>query len=126
MRRACARKNKDPDFRTGLTRTDEPPTLARAVTMRVTTRLTFGWRAAAVSICGALIAVAAAARVPADARPSIERFPLRSTGLHLQRPTYPGAFFDVVGRRSAFFGYESREIEAWVYPLKLLSDFSLS
>ncbi|HUG53777.1 MAG TPA: GH116 family glycosyl hydrolase, partial [Vicinamibacteria bacterium] len=35
-------------------------------------------------------------------------------------------FFDVVGRRSAVFGYESRPLEAWVYPLKLIDDFQLS
>jgi len=44
----------------------------------------------------------------------------------LDRPTHAGAFFDVVGRRSAIFGYENRSFEAWVYPLKILDDFSLS
>jgi len=40
--------------------------------------------------------------------------------------THTGSFFDVIGRRSALFGYENRSLEAWVYPLKILDDFSLS
>ncbi|HYT77363.1 MAG TPA: GH116 family glycosyl hydrolase [Vicinamibacterales bacterium] len=46
--------------------------------------------------------------------------------LHLARPTHPGAFFDVLGRRAAVLGYENRAAEAWVYPLEILDDFSLS
>ncbi|HVF92091.1 MAG TPA: GH116 family glycosyl hydrolase [Blastocatellia bacterium] len=48
------------------------------------------------------------------------------SGLELERRTQPGSFFDVVGRKSAVFGYENRPFEAWVYPLKLLDDFKLS
>lgn len=47
-------------------------------------------------------------------------------GPHLTRPTHPGAFFDVLGRRAAVFGYENRAAEAWVYPLEVLDDLSLS
>ena len=50
---------------------------------------------------------------------------LRSGGLELQRPTHPGAFFDVVGRRAAVFGYENREAEAWVYPLEIVDGLAL-
>ena len=46
--------------------------------------------------------------------------------MELQRPTHSGAFFDVVGRRAAFLGYENRTVEAWVYPLEVLDDFVLS
>jgi glycogen debranching enzyme len=56
----------------------------------------------------------------------VPRFPMPKSGLQLERPVRPGAFFDVVGRRSAFFGYETRGLEAWVYPLKLVDDFRLS
>jgi len=56
----------------------------------------------------------------------VPRFPLRSGRLELQRPTRAGAFFDVVGRRAALFGYENRDAEAWVYPLKILDGLSLS
>src|SRR5262252_9151650 len=54
------------------------------------------------------------------------RFPVRSGGLELHRPTRPGAFFDVVGRRAALFGYENRTAEAWVYPLEVLDELSFS
>jgi glycogen debranching enzyme len=58
--------------------------------------------------------------------PALDRFPLRTGGLQLDRPTHDGAFFDVVGRRSAIFGYENRSFETWVYPLQVFADFSLS
>ena len=51
---------------------------------------------------------------------------MRSDPHQLDRPTHHGAFFDVIGRRSALFGYENRSIEAWIYPLKILDDLSLS
>ena len=54
------------------------------------------------------------------------RFPIRSDAFHLDRATHSGAFFDVIGRRSALFGYENRTFEAWVYPLKIIDDFALS
>jgi glycogen debranching enzyme len=57
---------------------------------------------------------------------TVERFPIRSDGFHLDRATHSGAFFDVIGRRSALFGYENRSFEAWVYPLKIIDDFALS
>src|SRR5262245_38635169 len=59
---------------------------------------------------------------PAD----VPRFERPGSGLELGRPTRPGAFFDVVGRRSAAFGYENHGLEAWVYALKLVDDFRLS
>jgi glycogen debranching enzyme len=58
--------------------------------------------------------------------PSIPKFALRKSGLELERRTQAGSFYDVVGRRSAAFGYEHRALEAWVYPLKILDDFELS
>jgi glycogen debranching enzyme len=64
---------------------------------------------------------------PPDSPPAgIPRFELPKSGLQLERPTRPGAFFDVVGHRSAVFGYENRPFEAWAYPLKLLDDFKLA
>ena len=54
------------------------------------------------------------------------KFSSRSGGLELQRPTHAGAFFDVVGRRAAIFGYENRTAEAWVYPLEILDELALS
>lgn len=58
--------------------------------------------------------------------PPIPKFALRKSGLELERRTQAGSFYDVVGRRSAAFGYEHRALEAWVYPLKILDDFELS
>jgi glycogen debranching enzyme len=55
-----------------------------------------------------------------------EKFALKRSGLELERRTQSGSFFDVVGRRAAVFGYENRAMEAWVYPLKILDDFTLS
>ena len=77
---------------------------------------------AGVCLCG-FVAVSAQ-----DVAPTVHvaRFPLRSGGLELTRPTHAGAFFDVVGRRAALFGYENRAAEAWVYPLQVLDEFSLS
>ena len=54
------------------------------------------------------------------------KFTLKKSRLQLERHTQAGSFFDVVGRRSAVFGYENRALEAWVYPIKILDDFNLS
>jgi glycogen debranching enzyme len=82
-------------------------------------------------IAHALVASAAAIAVVAahdgsSSSASVARFPLRDAGLRLERRAHAGAFFDVVGRRSALFGYENRGMEAWVYPIKILDDFTLS
>ncbi|HVR71758.1 MAG TPA: GH116 family glycosyl hydrolase [Vicinamibacteria bacterium] len=58
--------------------------------------------------------------------PPVARFALPGSGLELGRPTRFGAFLDVVGRRSALFGYENRGLEAWAWPLKLIDSFELS
>ena len=58
--------------------------------------------------------------------PFLPRFEAPASGLELARHTESGKFFDVVGRRSAVFGYENRALEAWVYPMKLIDDFKLS
>ena len=63
------------------------------------------------------------AQMPAT---SIPKFNLRKSGLELRRSAQAGTFFDVVGRKSAVAGYENRQFEAWVYPLKILDDFKLS
>ena len=60
------------------------------------------------------------------ARALVPKFELKKSGLELERRTQPGAFFDVIGRKSAALGYENRSLEAWVYPLKILDDFQLS
>lgn len=76
------------------------------------------------AIVTGVVALAQTATFPQPA--GVERFEFRSSGLRLARRVTPGAFFDVVGRRAAAFGYEARPLEVWVYPLKLLDDFRLS
>ncbi|RMG51787.1 MAG: amylo-alpha-1,6-glucosidase [Acidobacteria bacterium] len=53
----------------------------------------------------------------------IKRFPIERRGLQLSRPAHPFAPLDVTGRRAALLGREDGRCEAWVYPLKILSDF---
>ncbi len=50
---------------------------------------------------------------------------LPKSRLQLSRRSQNGSFFDVIGRKSAIFGYEHRNLEAWVYPLKIVDDFEL-
>jgi glycogen debranching enzyme len=52
----------------------------------------------------------------------IEKKELPKSRLELSRRTQNGSFYDVIGRRAAAFGYEHRNLEAWVYPLKILDD----
>src|SRR5947209_6558200 len=56
----------------------------------------------------------------------VPKFPLMKSGLELERRTHPGAFLDVLGRKSAVLGYEHRPLEAWVYPLQVLDRFEVS
>jgi hypothetical protein len=56
----------------------------------------------------------------------VPKFPLTKSGLELERRTHPGAFLDVLGRKSAVLGYEHRQFEAWVYPLQVLDQFEVS
>jgi len=81
----------------------------------------------AALIAVGVLAVGTSRHLSADAQDSggIARFDPPVSGLSLERATRMGAFVDVVGRRSAFVGYEHRGLEAWVYPLKLLDDLRL-
>jgi glycogen debranching enzyme len=90
-------------------------------------------RSAAAKLAGAgflvgafwlVLSVSSAGTASVDS--TLNRFPIRSDEFHLDRATHTGAFVDVVGRRSALFGYENRAFEAWVYPLKIIDDFALS
>ncbi len=56
----------------------------------------------------------------------VPRFAMEANGLELRAPARRGRFLDVVGRRSALFGYEGRPLEAWVYPLKLVDDLAFA
>lgn len=80
-----------------------------------------------ILICFVLLFSTFSSGVKAQTAPALTRkFELRKSGLELERRTQLGSFFDVLGRRSAAFGYENRALEAWVYPMKILDDFRLS
>jgi len=61
---------------------------------------------------------------PAQESFRLNKFTFDSSGLELTRSA-GSEFFDVVGRRSAVFGYENKSFEAWAYPLKLVDDVHL-
>ena len=75
------------------------------------------------------------AQPPARARDHIEIVPLTSSNhdssqtasarLELSRPIRSWEFLPVVGQRAALFGHETGQLEAWVYPLKILRDLHL-
>ena len=46
--------------------------------------------------------------------------------LEISRPARPWEFLCAVGKRAAIFGNESGRAEAWVYPLKLFRNFSVT
>ncbi|HXG95292.1 MAG TPA: GH116 family glycosyl hydrolase [Blastocatellia bacterium] len=78
-------------------------------------------------LCSLLLIISLAPLSVAQSNQSLTpRFDLKKSGLELERHTNTGSFFDVVGRRSAVFGYENRALEAWIYPLKILDDFNLA
>src|SRR5215212_9939932 len=68
----------------------------------------------------------AAAHARQPAARLVPKFPFPESGLRLERRTRPGAFLDVLGRKSAAFGYEHRQLEAWAYPSQVLDGFELS
>jgi glycogen debranching enzyme len=75
-----------------------------------------------LSLFAALIfafAINAAAQIPNQ---FIPKTTLPQSRLELSRRTQNGSFYDVIGRKSAAFGYEHRNMEAWVYPLKIIDD----
>ncbi|MBI3406175.1 MAG: hypothetical protein HY046_12050 [Acidobacteria bacterium] len=57
--------------------------------------------------------------------PTVPRFDLPDSGLEWRELTHPQKFFDVTGRRSAVFGKQTGQFEAWVYPIKVLHGFRL-
>jgi glycogen debranching enzyme len=61
-----------------------------------------------------------------SATSSLAQTPLPAQrSLELSRPVRPWEFLPVTGTRAALFGNESGQMEAWIYPLKLLRDFRL-
>lgn len=70
----------------------------------------------------AALALAASLVLPARSQPAAGH----GVPLEIDRPAHAGRFYDVIGRRAALFGRESRSLEAWVYPLEILDGLELS
>jgi glycogen debranching enzyme len=87
---------------------------------------TAGVRDLVKSVAPTSLLLIAATSVQPHAGTLIQYSGQAGSGLVLSRPPRPGAFFDVVGKRAALFGYEGRGFEAWAYPLKLVEDFRLA
>jgi len=81
-----------------------------------------------VGLCLILLCAISASTANSQGAPPTgpPKFVLPKSGLDLERRTQSGSFFDVVGHKSAVFGYENRSLEAWVYPMKIIDDFSLA
>src|SRR5882757_2551227 len=60
-----------------------------------------------------------------NAKMSSEAEPISTAHLELSRPVRPWEFLPLTGTRAALFGNEAGQMEAWIYPLKLLRDFRL-
>src|ERR1043166_7830649 len=71
------------------------------------------------------LALGAAAQQLAALEP-IPRFAFGSDPLTISRLVEPGKPFTVAGERGAIFGRESGRFEAWLYPVKILSQFSIT
>jgi glycogen debranching enzyme len=68
----------------------------------------------------------AATAQPVAALHPIERFPIRHDPLSILRPVQPAKPFTVPGERSGIFGEQNGAFEAWLYPVKILSQFSMT
>src|SRR5450755_2726551 len=75
---------------------------------------------------GRLIPLVAAAAWHALALQPIPRFPIRTGPLAITRPVEAGKPFTVAGERGAIFGEQSGTFEAWLYPVKTLSHFTIT
>jgi glycogen debranching enzyme len=76
-------------------------------------------------VLSCLIFIATAAIVIFGPASAAQNSPPPQLSLELSRPIRPWEFLPVTGTRAALFGNESGQMEAWIYPLKLLRDFRL-
>ena len=72
-----------------------------------------------------ITALSAVAEQPPALRP-IPRFALAADPLTITRAVEPYKPFTVAGERGAIFGEQSGAFEAWIYPVKILSGFSIT
>ncbi|MGC2891062.1 MAG: GH116 family glycosyl hydrolase, partial [Candidatus Acidiferrum sp.] len=82
-------------------------------------------RRAARLVC--LLFIARAILCPNSVVAQVQGFPsnLPESGPVLRDSPQPLRFFDATGRRSAVFGRQDGQLEAWIYPIKLLHNFRL-
>jgi hypothetical protein len=73
-----------------------------------------------------LIPVLGAAAWHASALEPIPRFPIRTDALAITRPVEAAKPFTVAGERGAIFGEQSGTFEVWLYPVKILSLFTIT
>jgi glycogen debranching enzyme len=65
--------------------------------------------------------------MPQNAPPAlVPRFARATNPIALTGPARPSRYMEASGQKAAFLGREDGSFEAWVYPLKVLHDFSLS
>ena len=60
-----------------------------------------------------------------DGSTPLAAFPIVTGGLSLTRPSQPQMPFSVAGERGAIFGQQDGTWEAWAFPVKLVSHFSI-
>ncbi|UCF21114.1 MAG: amylo-alpha-1,6-glucosidase, partial [Gemmatimonadota bacterium] len=56
----------------------------------------------------------------------IPRFEIATSPIQLEGTVRPGVYLGGVGREAGFFGFETGDFEAWVWPVKLFHDFRLA
>lgn len=64
--------------------------------------------------------------VAAPATLGIAKFELPPGPLRIDERASPRRFINAVGEKSGLWGFESGELEGWIYPLKIFHDFQLS
>jgi len=77
-----------------------------------------------IGLCAAGAVLFAGAQM-ASAGQSTAGAKLPESGVVLRDTPNPLRYFDVTGRKSAVFGRQNGEFEAWIYPVKLLHSFRL-
>jgi hypothetical protein len=73
-----------------------------------------------------LISALATGAWQASALQPVPRFPIQHSPLTVTRPVEAAKPFTVAGERGAIFGEQSGTFEAWLYPVKILSHFSIT
>jgi glycogen debranching enzyme len=72
------------------------------------------------------LTIAVVAAQPSPTLRPVPRFPLSADPLTITRSVEPGKPFTVAGEHGAIFGEQSGIFEAWLYPVKILSQFQIT